>query len=329
MNLRKIFILALLVLIQLIVIFGVVIAMRLQYPNAVKDSNDVSWELTPTMTVFLLRNTPTSVLQPIAVFSRSQPCTYPSEYLINHIDELDALGIDIWIGDQKYTTSEALSVINGDHSEVFQDLFLQLYTAKINIRLGADGSIVDLETYRADSLVDNYSNEDAMTIEEIQQAVQLTNILRSFNTGVIGPGLCPVNLSEIEAYPTVFFLSITTNTPAPTTTETHTPTSTSTPTATQYNAIYSVTPKYTSTPTNTEESSQPKQTTQVAPSLTPQNTRIPPTQPPPSSTSRPPTDTPRPPTDTAIPPPPTTEPTDEPTPTTAPTKEPTPTLSGP
>jgi hypothetical protein len=323
MNRRRIIIFSILVVIQLSVIVGVFLTIRYRYPDSTAEDDLASNQLWPTMTEFFQRVSPTWTLEPGLVFFQSAPCTYPSEYVKTHLSELDTLAIDIWIGEQKYSASDASSIIFSDRNIIFRDLFLQLYVAKVNIRLGADGSTVDLELFRADSFVSEYPSDDDLNIEEIKRAVMLTDTLANFNAGVIGPGVCTGIAQAMQPSPTVFRISLSTVTltPGRTSSPTPTPMPSTTPTPTATKTAYLVTPRFTSTPTKTEKP-EPENPTQAPPTASPQPTRVPPTQPPP--TARP--------TNTEVPPP-TPEPTEEPTPTTAPTtaptEPPTPTLAGP
>jgi hypothetical protein len=332
MNRRNVIVLVVLIATQLLIVFGVALAMRLQYPESARNSTSGSWVRTPTAMINFNRSTPMGAIQSAPIAFQAQPCTYASEYLMNHVAELEALGIEIRIGDQEYSPSQAVSIIIGEDRETFRNLFLQLYTAKVNILLGADDSLIEIEISQADSWVSDYSPEESMAIEEMQQAVMLTNILRDFNSGRIGPGLCTMSLSAMDATPTALLIFLSSVTLTPATTETPTSSQTFTSTATPYKRTYTLTPKYSITPTKTGEPDLPIQTT----SPTAQNTRVPPTQPSPTITPNPPTitpdtptNTPKTPTDTTEPPPITVEPTDESTPTLVPTKEPTPTLVGP
>jgi hypothetical protein len=303
---------------EVLLIIVIALGIRAQFSNREGDIEDVFQTYTPTVTEFVIRYTLTSTLEPILNIFRSEGCTYSSDYLIYNFDDIESLDIELWLGHEKYTTSQAAEVFFSNSDAIFKELFLQLYTAKINVRLGADVTLVDIEIYRADTLLENYYAEGEMTLEEMNLAVNLSSALRDFNTGIIGPGLCAENVDLIRPSPTIFWKLLFTATFTPEDTGTPTSTSTPTPTATLTNTPLLGTPYFTPTPSKTEKPDEPVNPTQTQPEPTARNTRAP------TSTSAPP-----PATNTPQPPPPTNTQEPPPTPTSAPTREPTPTHAGP
>jgi hypothetical protein len=274
---------------------GIVMTSRTLSSGSQGYVEEVPWEIIPTITKFVVPNTPTKTIEPFrALFTRAD-CTYPPEVVMNQLVKREELEVDIWMGNQEYSKNDAIEVINSSESKIYKDLFLQLYTAKINIYLGVDASQIEIELYDAENLINKYSLEAIRTIKDLIEAVDLTDTLEDFNNGVIGPGLCDRSfLASLDAQATPIRLSLSTITPTPANTNTPTPTQTPirTPTPLITNTPYSA--GRTSTPTKTDKPDEPDPPDEPNPTV--RNTRVPPTDPPP---------------------------------TDVPTKEPTPTLAGP
>jgi len=284
MNSRKFRIAIIIILIQALVIIGVVVATRVQYPESLGYIDEVPWEMMPTVTKRIIRDTPTKTIEPIRALFELENCTYPSEVILNQLSDIEEFEVDVWIGRQKYTKDDAISIINGDSGTIYRDLFFQLYTTKINIQLGVNASLIEIEVYEAETFISEYDPDVTIEISDLQDAVRVTSILNDFNNGVIGPGLCGriTAVAEDSPTPTLLF-STSTKTPTPQDTSTSTLTPTPSPTPTFTNTPYIVVRTSTPIPTKTEKPDKP-------------------------------TDEPPPPTKV----PPTEAPTDEPIPTNAP-----------
>lgn len=314
-NSRKFKIAIVIILIQALIIVGVLVGTRVLYPQSFGYIDEVPWDNLPTMTKHILQDTPTKTIEPIRVLFDLENCTYPSTLILEQLSNAEGIEADVWIWRQKYTKSEAFSIINGDFDKTYRDLFFQLYTTKINILLGVDASLIEVELFEAETWIGEYDPDGVTASGDLVAAVKLTHTLNEFNNGVIGPGLCedtaaslgvsstPDRLS-LEIYTlTPVFQNTPTPTPTPSLAYTPTPTTTSSPTRTPTPTI-SNTPyagvvwTSTPTPTKTDKPDDPDPTKEE-PNPTARNTRVAPTDPPPTD------------------PPPTEEPTEEPTPTLA------------
>ena len=287
MNSRKFRIAIVIILVQALVIIGVVVATRVQYPESLGYIDDVPWEMMPTVTKRIIRDTPTKTVEPIRILFDLENCTYPSDVILNQISNAEEFEIDVWIGRQKYTKDEAISIINGDGGTIYRDLFLQVYTTKINIQLGVNASLIEIEVYEAETFISEYAPDETIEIGDLQDALNVTSVLNDFNNGVIGPGLCGGATAVVEASltPTLMF-STSTKTPTPEDTSIPTSTYTPSPTPTFTNTPYVVVRTFTPTPVPTKTKKPEKPTD----------------EPPPPPTKKPPTE----------------EPTEEPLPTPAP-----------
>ena len=138
-------------------------------------------------------------------------CTYTSDYWRDHPQTW--MADNVVIGQYSFTKEEALSILNVNLSNQALLLQKQFLAAVLNILRGADPATVEKTLEEASSWIDAHPPQIDLPETEQSKGASLARMLENFNTGVMGPGLCPDQPA----------------TPTPTLTPTPLPTATATP----------------------------------------------------------------------------------------------------
>jgi len=237
---------------------------------------------TATSAIRTMRPSPTAslTLLPSATLDAATNCTYTIFYW-SYIAE--TLPYQIVIGREVFGQADIGLLMVKETEDLREEMLRQLMVTFLNYLAGADQTAIEAAISSSYKWLVTHPAGNELSENDQQEARELISVLRSYNTGVIGPGSCQDDLRK----------------PPPTATST--PTLTSTITPTQPTPTASSTPS--PTPTRTRGPYVPPTATKE-----PESNNPPPTQPPPPTTEPPP------PTTTEPPPPPTTEPP-PPTPT--------------
>ena len=257
-----------------IVVIGIVVP-AVYFSETYSGVNVVEQEWTPVKT-----NTPTQTitasstptLQRLMVTAgtpiptKDTNCVFPSEYWKEHPE----LWLDLLVGNSIYSKDDVELIFDDPSPNIQQMLLMQLYLANLNIFSGADPVIIQDVISHANQWLQENLPDEQLSGEARSVAVQLTQTLAAFNTGLIGPGYC----SPYEAL-TVTPLVIPSLTPTPS------------PTATATRVIVTLQPSATATK-DKDSDKEPK------PTNPPQPTREPdtPVPPPTSKPTEMPTDAP-------------------------------------
>jgi hypothetical protein len=209
-------------------------------------------------------------------------CTFAPEYWKSRPDAWPIEGLQI--GGLALDKAEAVAVLTNDPPDTKAVLLQQLVVYALNTFRGADPRAVLPAIKEISDWIGTYGAFEIIPQSALEQGRSLANILLQYNTGLIGPGICP----DITDTPT------TMPSETPTVTATPSPTATSTPT---YPPVFP-TSTSVSPPGNPPPTQPPPPPTAVP--TQPPPTPVP-TQPPPPPTSPPPTAPP-----TPVPPDPST-----------------------
>jgi hypothetical protein len=144
----------------------------------------------------------------------SHDCTHSAGYWKNHPQEWP-VGHFI-IGGLAYTQSEAIEILNTPpRGDVTYMLFHQLISAILNVQNGADPDAIETIIEQADEwLIDNPLGSEPSGLER-ENGVQLTGRLESYNTGVIGPGMCAIETPTPTVTPSPTVIQTATQTQLP------------------------------------------------------------------------------------------------------------------
>jgi len=227
-------------------------------------------------------------------------CSAAMDYWASHPDSWNFESINI--ADLAYSAEDITTILAGDPQDVRIRLLQQMLVYSMNVMRGADpGAVIDISNL-ARAWLSEHAGDEEISEGERDDGLMLAIRLEDFNSGLLGPGLCP-SVTDTPLPP-----ATSTSLPASSPTSTATTTLTSTPTRTAESAIL--------TSVAAPGESRPKPDKPQPPPATVQPTKSPPTEPPPEPTEPPPEPTQPPPE------PPTPVPTREEPPTPAPTPEP-------
>jgi hypothetical protein len=274
------------VLIAVIAVIGIAIILSGLYYTF--GNAGVSYQTTPTLTATStlrsVRPSPTAslTLLPTATLEAATNCTYTIFYW-SYIAE--TLPYQIVVGREVFGRTEIGLLMVKETEDLREELLRQLIVTFLNYLSGADQTAIEAAISSSYKWLVSHPAGSELSESDQQEARELVSVLRSYNSGVIGPGSCRDDLRK----------------PPPTATFTPTPTSTITPTQPTPTASSTPSP----TPTRTRGPYVPPTATKE-----PEDNNPPTSQPPPR-----PTDTPTVMIPTTEPPPPPTTEAPSPTPT--------------